>query len=522
MTIFTICVYVFNPFNTVRKVRNNITFCAKMRFVRILDFKLCYHSQFLFSEKMYRLLCFIVLSGNCVNLEPTDVLGKSFDLRKTEIRGDHHGGSTIFKPFSKNSSCYSTYSSPREEETETYYENNEDYFKKLDSNSGIAAELVGPVTMGATLDVHTTGMSSGSVNVKGISLIKESQDYITILDEACYKGSKVELTDDVMKSFKDLPLKVTNPELESSWDKYHNFLELYGTHIIINIRVGVKITHYTFSQSENRYTNEQMKIRLCGDFVGFSPAGKVEAGACTGITSEQYKKTINLKVTSKSELRGGSEAARIAFWSNVYPDRFIKALTEPGRIHSIIDCKYFALWDILIAKFKGDPEQYPKAQNLKQYYEGYLNFGCQLIKQGKTMLRWFRHSNHSTKENPKYECVLKRQGCHSNEDCNSDSLCRGDTCVEHVSPPPGKKSAEAKIREKPDGKKDEGINKSCDADRSCNFKWSTDIVIWKNHKTVGYLSPVNPTDNPTESVSRTGKASFISICLSFALFYLAF
>ena len=197
------------------------------------------------------------------------------------------------------------------------------------------------------------------------------------------------------------------------------------------------------------------------------------------------------------ELRGASDVTRNLLLNsrNRTNELITKFLNEGRDLETAFNYNYEEIWDILQMKLKPTDRKFVRARNLEQYYKGYRDFGCTLIEVRGLKLRRFQFK--SIKENQNYVCVLEREGCHSDADCNKglgfQTFCYGPTCVEHLPPHHGSKAENAGIRTAQRGKRSEGINQSCyysiiTGQAKCNLVWSEDKIIWDGSPTFPIIS----------------------------------
>ena len=469
---------------------------------------------------MYAMCLFILLMGlswSFVNCKPADVLGQAFYIRNVDIGGDPIGGRTIFKPFCETCNCVSRRVQEKDSYEQRYFKNSDEFYKAIITNSGIDVNFIGKYSLGFSLKAKTDSISDGQIDVSGTLIARRARDYTISLHKDCYTGPKGELNDDVLEGFDNLELKVQDPEHLSSWRRYDNFLRDYGTHIISDADIGASFKQWTSSKSSSRYTQEQMTIKSCVDFFGlqFLNVLGIEIEACATVTEAKYRHVSNIEVSTYKELLGGSKQARDNFLSQRTPELLDQLITEGRKNETVIDYKYYPIWDVLMAKYKNDPPRFAKAHNLKQYYVGYLDFGCTEIEEGGLKLRRFQHRDHSIEYEPVFECVLERKGCHSDDDCDVSSYCYGKTCVDHVPPAFGEKAEKAVIRRERSGDPNTGINTSCEKVTLCKKNIFEHKIIWKEGDP--------PVESNQQWYSATGKNKSSQIvfilCLLLKLFY---
>ena len=444
-----------------------------------------------FSEMMggYKFLfCYLGLVGllPAVAANWKESLGKAYFLPDEDIYIPTKAGRAIFKELPEQCFLKKTVG-----ETHRYnvdFTNTRSFYNTVSSDSGISINLKGMYTMGFTLGIKTKSVSSGSVDVRGRYTDIYNRVSSGFLNPDCYKGIYDSLTDNILKSIDSLPLTVNKPEVSTSWRKYYDFLKAYGSHIVIRTYFGSRIKQYTFSKMEKQFSKEQLDIRACFDFEGPTKVGKINTSDCFGITKEQVDAVKNLEISSVIDIRGGSDATRNQLQSERSEELITNLLNEARAYNETpIDYTYQEIWDFLRPVFEDDPTRYAKIVNMEQYFMGFLDFGCTLLEGGGLKLRRFELSKHSTTENPDYECVLERNGCHSDDDCHKGAFfkafCYGSTCVEHYNPPFGFKAEGAGIRKDKHGGDTEGVNQSCfyqdiPIDGKCDFDRFHDKIIW--------------------------------------------
>ena len=132
------------------------------------------------------------------------------------------------------------------------------------------------------------------------------------------------------------------------------------------------------------------------------------------------------------------------------------------------------------------PNRNIKAKNIRMFYEGMKNFGCQLVQQGETVLRHFV-LNEEIGDPTAFECRVPGEGCHDDQDCHYSfgrgCYCYGRTCIEKVVQTiHGEAREERKIRGELVRGKYEGPNKSCNWSGSCKctveHTWPKGEVVW--------------------------------------------
>ena len=149
----------------------------------------------------------------------------------------------------------------------------------------------------------------------------------------------------------------------------------------------------------------------------------------------------------------------------------------------------------LRGSFFNDTARYTKAMNLQQFYIGYKDFGCSNLQSGEAVqLRTFDYGRDSTKDLPKFHCILINQGCHSGDDCHiggagTVTYCYGNSCFEYKDPDFGFKAKSVVPRTSKSGGYSDGVNKSCHYKAAfksyCIENYFEKLVIWDSEELRG-------------------------------------
>ena len=136
---------------------------------------------------------------------------------------------------------------------------------------------------------------------------------------------------------------------------------------------------------------------------------------------------------SSITVRGGNSATRQKLLYDRYNGIIEKFLNEGHSNPTPIQYTLTPVWQVLEDK----KEYRVQAINFKNYFDGFLNFGCNYIK-GKRgpSLQFFNFARHSTETNPVFECTIAPPGCHHDDDCHYTigiyCSCYGDSCIRHT------------------------------------------------------------------------------------------
>ena len=409
-----------------------------------------------------------------------DLLGASFYLPSTDIFDPGSSGFKIFKPFTE--SCYTEIPMRETKEIEHQFSKTYKFYTSLSLDTGISALLNGPFTMGATLNLKSDGISSGFVEVNGMFVEIATHVKSSYLNKNCYETPTIEFTDDFMNSFDLLPVQINEPWLSQSWEQYETFLNEYGSHFLVEVLFGASVRQWTFAKLSSLYELHEILVKACFDLGG----SILELNLCLGISEEEYEKYKDIEASNSLNIRGGKDETRNAFRNNRTRELLDQILNEGRNMSSPVGYKYKPVWDVLMIKFQGDPKRKAVAMNLKQYYYGFKDFGCEPQMNGNTKLRSFEYSTQSN-STPIFQCLLINQGCHSDGDCHiggagTVTYCYGASCYEYISPSFGKKATDVTCRGSKEGSYDEGINNSCRYKSPfrarCDFDYYGSVKIW--------------------------------------------
>jgi len=406
-------------------------------------------------------------------------LGESFFLPNNDLLAPQVGGKFIFKSVSEK--CFKSAEVGLLTDMRSTFSNIDTFYNKLSVDSGVSASLKGVFTMGATVNAKTGSISAGQTQVHGTSIDVYMVSNTTYLDADCYKGSDSELIDELVAQLDNLPLNISQPASRGAWALYETFLESYGSHFIYQTNYGSLLKLWTFSSMRHNYTERELNAKSCLDFAGSAQAGKVNVSACTEITSGELINATKMSTSKTLEIRGGTDETRNALMSERSNELIAKLMLEGRSNPQAIQYRYLPIWIVIAKQFYNDKEKFAKAMNLRQFFEGFLDFGCTYIQSPEKMpLRVFQTSHFHETYLPAYECWLERNGCHSEDDCHKKFLgyCYGPSCVEYIPPSTGIKAHSARIRSEKTGSYNEGINKSCKAFGDCDIRFNYSRAIW--------------------------------------------
>lgn len=363
----------------------------------------------------------------------TTEIGKVINLAKINLMEDFKEHETsVFEPFPLP--CYKKENLNFTRSYFEYYESTKAFFSKLATQAGLDASLQSSYSLGVSLSSVTQSTNSGASKVSGISLLVESLAEKIHLDKDCLYDEKYQFKKSFMDKLETLPLKIDEPWERNSWRPYYDFLELYGSHVITSVMRGARINQMSFARSSRSYSQREFQVKSCVSLGGPTSAGTVDVLACANVSSSEASKTSDMSTTDKLFIRGGRRETRskLSQWRS--KELIEKLMSEAGDTHSSVQHTFKELWTVLQSRFPSGSSNYARALNLKNFYLGFLNYGCPFIENGGLKIQKFDYTKRSSDLYPEFECTLAAEGCHSNDDCHYVPIycsCRGPTCVHY-------------------------------------------------------------------------------------------
>ena len=351
---------------------------------------------------------------------------------------------------------------------------------------------MGKFTMGKTLHSESESLSGGNTNVTGSSLEISTHTRTISIDENCYKSPQYPLKKELMADFDNLPLVIDKPWLKHSWQLYDTFLKNHGSHLRTQVKMGALIRQWAFAKSSFKYSKESLSAKACLDLYGLHSGFVFHVnGSCSEYSKEAYDEAKKLQTQGDLDIIGGQDATRHALQQERSPELIEKLMNEARVRDSPIGQKFISIWDLILMRYGTNKTRHTKAMNLKQYYEGFKDFGCDLIEiensEGeKLKARAFKYRNDDNTV-PSFQCQLINQGCQSDSDCHIGgggfvTYCHGATCLEYLNGPFGSKAKHVAARKGNKGGYSEGINRSCyyhgSVRAKCRKNFFSKGVIW--------------------------------------------
>ncbi|KAL9983877.1 hypothetical protein ACROYT_G006122 [Oculina patagonica] len=365
----------------------------------------------------------------------TAELGKVINLGKTNLLGDFkEREASIFESFP--SECFKKEKLNSSRSHFEYYSSTKAFFTKLAIQAGLDASLQSAYSLRVTLNSATQSISSKESKVSGISLIVEALTEKIHLEKDCLNDETFKFRKNFMKDLERLPMQIDEPWLQNSWRTYHDFLEKYGSHVVISVMRGARMKQMSFAQSTKSYSEREFQVKSCVSLAGPIAVGKVGVSACANVSKSEISRASEMSTSNKLLIRGGNMATRNKLLSERSKELIEQLMNEASDAHSSVQHTFRAVWKVLQSRFPSGSPNYVRGINLQYYYLGFLNYGCRYIESGGVKIQKFDYTRGSDQMYPEYECTLAKEGCHSDDDCRYKPIwcsCRGLTCVHYKS-----------------------------------------------------------------------------------------
>ena len=357
-------------------------------------------------------------------------LGEGYYIPSLSLVEDNGNGKSVFKNL--DAECIKKVPSLIDREEKTFYENTHSFYSKIGGEAGLPIDLWNGYTLAASILGASDSIDSHTIDVKGMSMdVYAITSFYNILPDCLVSAP---LDEEFLQAFTNLPVKVEDPSLSSSWYMYNNFIETYGSHVTKRISQGSRLTRYVFSKSNEKISMKEFLIKTCATLK------MLHIKACANFTDGDYDKVASLATSEGLVVRGGSTETRAKLMVNVTNELLVEFLKEANLTDEPVTEQYHSIWDLLKSRYLGT-EHFVKAINLQSYYHGYLATGCQLSVANRVVLRRFVLVEDDPNV-PGYECQLAPMGCRGDHDCHLGSFamtcnCYGYGCVNtHSTPDP--------------------------------------------------------------------------------------
>ena len=314
-------------------------------------------------------------------------IGRSFYIPNTDMLDDLSGGYEILKSNMKG--CIHKVSDPELKIGFLFYEDQQSFYHSLGTEVSIGGNLRNSFTMGATISSTSGDISTTDTKIKGATLDIAAHNREVYIDVGCIYGS--ELVQNVTTHFENLPTKIDKPEQDNSWIAYDTFLQTFGSHFVQKAYYGSRLSQYIFSKHSTTYDSRDFNIKACENFEGLANIGKFGVSSCQGFNKSDAETVEHMEVNAKLILKGGTNKPRAAL-SLERTKELIEKFIEEANIGTLpIRYTYIPIWTLLKTIYL-NTEHLVKAVNLENYYKGYLNFGCPLMKTNNYVVQKFQLS----------------------------------------------------------------------------------------------------------------------------------
>ncbi|KAL5261004.1 hypothetical protein ACHWQZ_G006901 [Mnemiopsis leidyi] len=350
-------------------------------------------------------------------------LGRGVYLPDTPVYQISGQGTSIFRDLP--SSCYSKQASTKNTARMLSFSSPDVFYRYVGVDLALQEDQIMPMNLYKTL-LHVSESISTDLKVVGAGIEISREISSTSLHQNCLFSSQ--LNEELVRDFRLLPEKVSNPSIATSWLQYDTFLTKYGSHFTKGVHNGNKVVNFVFAKSSYKYSTEQLAAATCL---------KLKEGGLTfcQFPDQMYESVKSLVTSEYYEVYGGTSGTRLNMTVGEVTSedlfRFIRSETDEEQ-HIRVTLE--PLTSLLKKKFLGT-ELFSRALNLEQYYEGFLVQGCDERSVGGVLTQRFRLVSTSNSL-PEYRCELAKTGCRSDDDCHltagsfwTHCYCFGKTCI---------------------------------------------------------------------------------------------
>lgn len=350
-------------------------------------------------------------------------LGKIVNLPRTNILDSLNSGHPLFTTHPEsNTEPYSRGGSSLQ-----YFQTSDKLKQHISSDANLDTSAASSlsVTMKTTFDL----ISDFETNVSVAKAYAESLVSVSYVTKEHL--DKLTLRPDFLASFNALPITIANEWTPSAWYHAAEFLETWGTHVIVAAYTGATFDTYSIAKSSLDYSQQELEARACLHAEGFNQALR----GCGGFSEAQKKNAATLSANDKRYAKGGSSTTRNQLLSQeVTKEVLDKFLSEAAVDEEPVKYHFMPLWSLLRSRYAARSEEWRRATNLGAYYDGWLGFGCRYVEMKENGVvepaQWFRFNMN----NIGYaRCLRRCLGCHSDhQDCfnsNNVCMCSGPSCL---------------------------------------------------------------------------------------------
>lgn len=375
------------------------------------------------------LLSLFVIAVSCDKLH---YLGSSMYVPDEDLLGSIDAvqlKERVFQHFPEK--CLKIEPYPTGTKTFTEYEDTKTFYTAITVSTDLDVSLQNTANLGVTLTTESQFVASESSEIMGGSLEIIGRSMTARVNMDCYSSY---FSPQLVVDLEHLPKSINEPWYQSSWNTYHDFLQKYGSHVIIKITSGSAIHQRSFSRSSHQYTQRDMLVKSCVGLGGPTDYGKINVSMCEGIEQKEVETVEDLFIKTKLTVNGGKKETRAELLSgDVTAELIEKFMNEADDSDSIIEYNLVPVWQIIKTIYAGT-EYYAKGQIMESYYEGFFSYGCSYRKPNDQIeLRKFDLSSLSDPDLPVFECTVASAGCHDDDDCHYHvgpwCQCYGDSCV---------------------------------------------------------------------------------------------
>lgn len=354
-------------------------------------------------------------------------IGEAFDIPNTNFYSSLTQGNKIIKK-QQAQGCFRITKTKHSQATLKISSDLESVYKSVSKEADLSADFTYFVTVKTSLRAISSSIKWTNSTAKSSQVDYSSQTSVISLDLSCIRKH---LSHSFRKDLKTLDVKISKPELESSWKNYESFVKRYGTHVMSRIYFGARLQYFVATQSSSSISDEMMAARACVEVEGQFLRSPFKVHGCESYNSTKRQESSLYSMQLQKFIRGGDNNLRqqLLLADTMEPSMIENFINTAGQYPEPIRYAFNAIWDLF------PNEMLQQKNNFYAYYTGYVQTGCtQLLGPSNYILRQFRHD---PLDESSYQCVTRSRGCHQEDDCHyswgqTGCLCGGPTCVEYA------------------------------------------------------------------------------------------
>ncbi|MDD9944652.1 MAG: MAC/perforin domain-containing protein [Myxococcales bacterium] len=416
-------------------------------------------------------------------------IGNSFYLPAINALEVRTGGTEVFKNRSLDGGCIQLSGAALSDRNF----NSADSMQKLISKTMTELDMTGSyrdkaLTVEGTAQAMTGSSSHLTTEFHSTHMdITAVTHVVDFLDNDECSGAD-NLSQEFLKQFSSLaaidPKAVEN---SAQWYPYVQFLEDFGSHVMMQQYIGSRFQQWESSTSSTDGIEWKLEAKACGMVEGTQLGGGWSVSACANFTEEEIAEAMRLSTASRRLILGGTDSTRAELLKEVSKNTLDEFIDSAENGDQPVRFAYKPIWHFLYRAYspgcqEGDPdscENLQRAANLQAAYEGWKAVECPHESDGRDRSYQSMEIAGTTSLGINtYACHVSKTGCRADDDCSGGTscFCYGASCIDRGNILTGTELYRDKVRGTREGNVREGVNDSCSyvflAGCKCDETWA--------------------------------------------------